>query len=83
MWEFGRRALNRCGTPVSPRGMEFPVGPNRLNVARSRAKCLAVLVGNPAILAPICRSPGRMQLANAFCRFAEMAGVDDQGEISI
>jgi len=23
-----------------------------------------------------------MQLANAFCRFAEMAGVDDQGKIS-
>jgi len=63
--------------------MEFLFSPNRLNVARSRAKCLAVLVGNPAILAPICRSPRRMHLANAFCRFAEMAGIDDQREISI
>ena len=62
----------------APRGMEFLFSPNRLNVATSRAKCLAVLVGNPAILAPICRSPRQMQLANAFCRFAEMAGVDDQ-----
>ena len=67
----------------APRGMEFLFSPNRLNVATSRAKCLAVLVGNPAILAPICRSPRQMQLANAFCRFAEMAGVDDQGENSI
>ena len=59
----------------APRGMEFLFSANRLNVATSRARCLAVLVGNPAVLAPICRAPRQMQLANAFCRFAEMAGV--------
>lgn len=62
----------------APRGMEFLFSPNRLNVATSRAKCLAVLVGNPVILAPICRAPRQMQLANAFCRFAELAGVNDE-----
>jgi uncharacterized protein len=60
----------------APRGMEFLFSANRLNVATSRARCLAVLVGNPAVLAPICRAPRQMQLANAFCRFAEMAGVE-------
>jgi uncharacterized protein len=59
----------------APRGMEFLFSANRLNVATTRARCLAVLVGNPAVLAPICRAPRQMQLANAFCRFAELAGV--------
>lgn len=31
----------------APRGMEFLYGPNRLNVAISRARCVAVLVASP------------------------------------
>ena len=59
----------------APRGMEFLYSPNRLNVATSRARCLAVLVGNPTLFNPRCRSPRQIRLANAFCRFMELATV--------
>jgi predicted RecB family nuclease len=57
----------------APRGMEFLYSLNRLNVATSRAKCLAILVASPTLLEVECRSPRQMQLANALCRFREMA----------
>jgi superfamily I DNA and/or RNA helicase len=57
----------------APRGMEFLYSLNRLNVATSRAKCLAVLVASPQIFEAECRTPRQIQLANAFCRYLEMA----------
>jgi uncharacterized protein len=57
----------------APRGMEFLYSRNRLNVATSRAKCAAILVASPRLLAPQCRTPRQMRLANALCRFVEMA----------
>jgi uncharacterized protein len=57
----------------APRGMEFLFSLNRLNVATSRARCLAVVVSSPALLAPDCRHPRQLVLANALCRFVEMA----------
>jgi predicted RecB family nuclease len=57
----------------APRGMAFLYSPNRLNVATSRARCLAVVVASPALFTPDCRTPEQMRLANAFCRFVEIA----------
>ena len=57
----------------APHGMGFLYSPHRLNVATSRALCLAVVVASPALFQAECRTPGQMKLANAFCRFAEMA----------
>lgn len=57
----------------APRGMEFLYSLNRLNVATSRAKCLAVLVASPKLFAPECRTPRQMRLANGMARFAELA----------
>jgi uncharacterized protein len=57
----------------APRGMEFLYNSNRLNVATSRAKCVCVLVGSPLVFEAECRTPRHMQLANAFCRYLEMA----------
>jgi len=57
----------------APRGMEFLYSLNRFNVATSRAKCLTVLIGSPQIFEAECHTPRQMQLANAFCRYAEMA----------
>ena len=57
----------------APRGMEFLYSLNRLNVATSRARAICVLVGSPAIFEAECRTPRQMQLANAFCRYLEMA----------
>ena len=61
-------------TPAeAPRGMEFLYSLNRLNVATSRAQGVAAVVANPALLAPDCRTPDQMRLANALCRFVELA----------
>ena len=56
----------------APHGMEFLFNRNRLNVATSRAKCVCILVGNPRLFEPECRTP-QMRLANAFCRYLEVA----------
>jgi uncharacterized protein len=57
----------------APRGMEFLYSLNRLNVATSRARAACVLVANPRLFEPDCQSPRQMQLANALCRYLEMA----------
>jgi uncharacterized protein len=57
----------------APRGMQFLYSLNRLNVATSRGKCLCVLVANPRLFAPDCKTPAQMRLANALCRFRELA----------
>ena len=46
---------------------------NRLNVATSRARCVCILVPNPRLLEAECRTPRQMKLANAFCRYVELA----------
>ncbi|MCW5715749.1 MAG: TM0106 family RecB-like putative nuclease [Bauldia sp.] len=61
----------------APRGMEFLYSLNRLNVATSRARCACILVASRKLLAPDCKSPRQMQLANALCRYAELARVID------
>ena len=58
----------------APRGMEFLYSLNRLNVATSRAQCLAVVVASPALIRVRCRTPRQMRLANALARLVEVAG---------
>jgi hypothetical protein len=55
----------------APRGMEFLYSLNRLNVATSRAQCLAIVVASPALLEPDCKTPRQMMQAAALCRVAE------------
>jgi uncharacterized protein len=57
----------------APRGMQFLYDPNRFNVATSRARCGCILVANPALFSPDCRTPHQMELANVLCRYAEMS----------
>jgi superfamily I DNA and/or RNA helicase len=56
-----------------PRGLELLLSRNRLNVAISRAQCLAYLVCSPQLLEVDCRTIDEMRLANALCRFVELA----------
>ncbi len=58
----------------APRGMGFLYSLNRLNVATSRARCACILVANPRVFEPECRTPDQIRLANALCRYREMAG---------
>lgn len=60
-----------------PRNLEFLFSRNRLNVAVSRARCLAVLVCSPELLHVRCRSAEQMRLVNALCLLVEMASDDD------
>src|SRR6185437_11400615 len=48
----------------APRGMEFLYNLHRLNVATSRARCLAAVVGSPELIRVRCRTPRQMKLAN-------------------
>src|ERR1700722_3457585 len=57
----------------APRGMEFLYSLNRFNVATSRAQTAVIVVGNPRLFEPECKSPRQMQLANAFCAYLERA----------
>jgi predicted RecB family nuclease len=57
----------------APRGMEFLYSVNRLNVATSRARCAVFLVASPRLFEPECRTPRQMHLANAMCRYRELA----------
>ena len=57
----------------APRGMEFLYSLNRLNVATSRARCLAAVVASPELLRVRCRTPRQMRLANALCTLVERA----------
>jgi uncharacterized protein len=66
-------SLTTSAPEDAPRGMDFLYSANRLNVATSRAKALCILVGNPKLFEPDCRTPAQMRLANAFCRYRELA----------
>ena len=67
----------------APRGMEFLYSLNRLNVATSRAKSVVILVASPRLLEPECKTPRQMQLANALCRYLELATTVPPSAISI
>ena len=59
----------------APRGLEFLYSLNRLNVATSRAQCAVILVASPHLFVPDCSTPRQMKLANALCRYRELAQV--------
>jgi len=50
-----------------PRNIEFLYSKNRLNVAISRAKCQAIVIANPALMAIRCKTPEQMALVNLLC----------------
>jgi hypothetical protein len=49
------------------RQIEFLYSHNRLNVAISRARCLAVIVGSPRLLETSCSTIEQLRLVNALC----------------
>ena len=59
----------------APRGLEFLYSLNRLNVATSRARCAVFVVANPRLFAPDCKTLRQIELANALCRYRELATI--------
>jgi superfamily I DNA and/or RNA helicase len=66
-------SMTSSSIDVAPRGSKFLFSRHRMNVATSRAKCLAVVITSPKLLAPPCKSPESMRLANGICRLAELS----------
>jgi hypothetical protein len=54
------------------RGLAFILDRNRINVAISRAQCLAVVVADPRIASATAGSLEEMKLLNLFCKLATM-----------
>jgi uncharacterized protein len=67
--------VSMCASSLdeSPRGAEFLLNPNRLNVAVSRAEALAIVVASPGLLDTRCRSVREMKLVNLLCRLEQYA----------
>ena len=59
-----------------PRGLDFLMSRNRLNVAVSRAQCLAYVACSPRLLDVDCRTVEHLKLANALCLFVEQAELE-------
>ncbi len=66
-------AMGTSSPELAPRGMEFLYSLNRLNVATSRARCLAIVIASPELLRARCATPRQMRLVNALCRLVEAA----------
>ncbi len=63
-----------------PRDIEFLFSANRLNVALSRAQCLAVVIASPRLLETPCRTIDQLRLVNKFCQLVEFAAGGMQRE---
>jgi uncharacterized protein len=65
-----------------PRDLAFLLSLNRLNVAVSRARALAIVVASPQLLDVRCRSISDMRLASALCLLAELAAEQEGAPLS-
>ncbi len=57
----------------APRGVSFLYDLHRLNVAISRARCVAVMVGAPALLDAAVRTPEQLRAVNGFLTVVDAA----------
>jgi len=62
-----------------PRNIEFLYSRNRLNVAISRARCLAVIFANPRLLEISCSTIAQMELVDGLCWAKQFAANQQAG----
>jgi hypothetical protein len=69
--------LSMCASSAdgSPRGLDFLMNRNRLNVAISRAQSLAIVVASPALSRGHCGSIEDLKRVNIFSRIVEENGI--------
>ena len=68
--------VSMCASSLEecPRGADFLLSRNRINVAISRAKTLAIVVGCPGLTAARCKTIEEMELVNLFCWLKAYSG---------
>ena len=67
-------SMTTSSADFMPRTADFLFSKNRLNVAISRARCLAYLVCTDELLDTRARDVDEMELISALCSFVERAG---------
>jgi superfamily I DNA and/or RNA helicase len=62
--------LSMCASNASdsPRGLDFLLDKHRLNVAISRAQCLAIVVASPSLSQVTATNIQQMEMTNVFCK---------------
>jgi uncharacterized protein len=65
--------MGSTSAALAPRGVSFLYDLHRLNVAVSRAKALAVVVGSPLLLDAEVHTPADLRAVNALCRYVDEA----------
>jgi predicted RecB family nuclease len=65
--------MGSTSAALAPRGVSFLYDLHRLNVAVSRAKALAVVVGSPLLLDAEVHTPEELRAVNALCRYVDEA----------
>ena len=64
-------SLTASDGEAAPRGLDFLLDPNRLNVAISRAQCLSIVVGSPQLTTGISSSIANVEQLNRLCRLMQ------------
>ena len=67
-------SLTASSVEEMPRGLEFLLSRERLNVAVSRGRALSLVFASPRLLHAGCTSVEQMRLVNAVCALAEVDG---------
>ncbi len=70
-------SMTASSTEEMPRGMEFLFSLNRINVAVSRAKALAIVFGSPRLLEATCETIEQMRQVNTLCALSELGDKHD------
>ena len=67
--------VSMCASSVDdcPRGVDFLLNKNRINVAVARAECLSIVVGSPVLMTARCKTVQHMELLNLYCWLATYA----------
>lgn len=65
-------SMTASSAEETPRGMDFLFSLNRINVAVSRAKALALVFGAPRLREAKCETVEQMRLVNMLCAIPEM-----------
>ncbi len=66
-------SLTASNGDSAPRGLDFLLAPNRVNVAISRAQCLSIVVGSPQLAMGISSSIANVQQLSRLCRLMASA----------